>query len=127
MNFLASQPIFADWTKMSLAKLRSFFQEKQVSRKTFIYKEGSPVTKIYLVKQGELKLFKTVPIHHKDSLAKVSPHPNRKVKQIEIAIVSQGEFLGIEDLILHKPHSNSCESTGSNAEFYEIDAHVMPR
>lgn len=123
LKFLSSLQIFEEWTKMSLTKLSYFFHEIKNNRKGPIYKEGTPVTKIYLVKKGELKVFKTFAITTEDN-AKNSPRQLTKNKRLDLAIVSTGEFLGIEDLISGKVHTSSCEIIGGSVEYFEIDTHV---
>lgn len=124
VEFLSSLQVFKDWTKMSMTKLSYYFRERKLGRKSLLYKEGAPVSKVFLVKKGELKIFKTAAVAPDDSL-KNSPRQLSKSKRLDLAIVSTGEFLCIEDLIdANYQHSNSCESLGAPVEYFEIDAHV---
>jgi CRP-like cAMP-binding protein len=123
VKFLSSQHIFKDWTKMSLSKLSYFFHENHLKQKAKLYKEGTPVSKIFLVKQGEFKVYKTISSEAASKLK--SPKQTVKNARIDLVILSTGEFMGIEDLMARKVHSSSCESLGPG-EYYTIDAQVTP-
>jgi CRP-like cAMP-binding protein len=108
---------------MSLSKLSYFFNENHLKQKAKLYKEGTPVSKIFLVKRGEFKVYKTIANEAAFSLK--SPKQTPKNRRIDLVILSTGEFLGIEDLMESKVHSSSCESLGP-VEYYSIDAQVTP-
>jgi CRP-like cAMP-binding protein len=126
LGFLSELQIFKDWTRMSLSKVSLFFREKKLGRKRLLYKEGSPVTKVYLLVKGELKLFKSPSVGVRSSLINSPRQLASNIKRIEVCILSSGEFLGIEDLKEGRVHNSSCESLGTNVEYMEIDAFVNP-
>jgi CRP-like cAMP-binding protein len=122
IKFLSSMLMFRDWTQMSLTKLSYYFRERKLGRKCTLYREGALASKIFVIVKGDLKVFKTYSTAVEDS-ARISPRQLIKNQRLDLAIISSGEFLGIEGLMESGLYTNSCESL-SPVDYYEIKASV---
>lgn len=101
VDFLQNQSIFKGFTKGSLAKLSYCFEEKSYSKNCILYKEGTRVDFLYLIKQGDVKLTKKISFKKVDIEAtnKYKDQLNKRFSQkAEISLMTQGEFLGVYDI-----------------------------
>ena len=53
--FLRTLPLFADWNRVLLLKIRYFIQKVEYIRNSIIYHEGGKPTKVYIVVKGEFQ------------------------------------------------------------------------
>ncbi len=57
---LQKLPIFKAWTRTALERILFYFEEKRYTRKQVVFREGTPSTEVYLIKDGEFKLNKGI-------------------------------------------------------------------
>ena len=55
-------PMFSFWTRTALERLSYSFTEKEYKRNQKVFTEGDPGNEIILIKSGEFRLYKTIPI-----------------------------------------------------------------
>ena len=58
LAILRNQAMFKSWTKNSLIKISYFFMQRELCPKTYIWKEGDPSGEIFIVVEGEFRLYK---------------------------------------------------------------------
>ena len=92
--------MFTSWTSSSIWKLSYFWFEETFVRKKAVYKEGDPWDKLYLVVEGEFRLYKKLRSGRVDS---------------EIVIISPGEMFGELEVGKDIPRITSCIATRNNS------------
>ena len=60
--FLKELPFFSHWSSKFLNKLRYYLEEIHLIRNQKIYSEGDHASHVYLIREGEFLLTKTVPV-----------------------------------------------------------------
>ena len=130
VEFLLGQPMFKAWSKGAMTKLSYYFYERSYSWKQVVYKTGDPATEIHFIKKGEFRLVKDLPTASRstDNLASLfrprlfsNPTDKRKSKKIvEIASLTHGEVIGLDEIFNCTPRSCTCISYSGDAETYVI-------
>jgi len=64
LNFLASLPLFKDWTHKALKSILYLAPIEKFQRGHFVYKEGDPCEKLYIVKKGEFRVNRNIILIH---------------------------------------------------------------
>lgn len=113
VDLLQHHPIFAHWSRSSLAKLTYFFKERVINRKQVLFRAGDQATEVYLVKAGDLQLVKDISVQVRKS--PIKDHEKTHC-QAEITLVSIGELLGGLEVIKNIPHRYTCLCSSSEAE-----------
>lgn len=113
VDLLQHHPVFAHWSRNSLAKLTYFFKERLITRKQVLFRANEPATDVYLIKTGDLQLVKDISVQtHKSQLKDYE----RTHCQAEVTLVSTGELLGALEVIKNIPHRYTCICASSEAE-----------
>ena len=68
LKFLHNIPALNKFSKASLQILGKKFKPMSPTRFQYLFKEGDPVKKIYIVKKGEFKITKQIVYHPSDKL-----------------------------------------------------------
>jgi len=113
VDLLQHHPIFAHWSRHSLAKLTYFFKERVITRKQVLFRAGDQAAEVYLIKSGDLQLVKDISVHVRKS--PLRDHEKTHC-QAEITLVSTGELLGSLEVIKNIPHRYTCVCASSEAE-----------
>ena len=50
--------LFDDWEKLQIAKFAYIFKERKFNIHSILYKEGDPARFVFIIKKGEILLFK---------------------------------------------------------------------
>lgn len=58
INYVKSIPLFSKMTRTSLGKLLSNFKNLDVNKDCYLYKEGDPADRVYIVRDGEFVVTK---------------------------------------------------------------------
>jgi CRP-like cAMP-binding protein len=95
VKLLRSFQIFKNWSKGPIIKIGYFFNERTLSRKTILCKEGEVITEVFFIKQGELELVKSI---QEDSPERKNFRAPVKKRCINVSILSSGEVVGGEVL-----------------------------
>ncbi len=101
--------MFQGWGRRSLEKLSYFFRNGYYTNHQIVYREMDKPSELFIIKSGEFRLFKEI----KDG--------NRKPKIMEIAILTEGEIFGEEDVLANKPRRFSAKCVSPKGELL-----VMP-
>lgn len=62
VNFIKGLPLFQTLSRTFLTKLTSQMQEIKVFKNKIMYREDEPVTKIYIVKEGNFEITRRVQV-----------------------------------------------------------------
>lgn len=122
VEFLQCQELFHSMTKGSLIKLSYCFEEKKLKKDQILYKEGSSIDSLFLIREGEVIISKkvTYKVMDHESTNKYKGQLNKKYSQrAEISILGRGEFLGIYDLDIGK-YSNTAVCTSQMVTLLKI-------
>jgi CRP-like cAMP-binding protein len=117
ISFLASLTIFSEWTRHSLAKLTYWMIEQDVIRHKTIFKENDPNDAVYIIKDGEFKLFQTF------KSATRSPF-HRKRHKVHLATLGKGELLGVTELLEKSNWKTTCECSSSQGQLLKFKVKV---
>ncbi|MHB9099072.1 MAG: Crp/Fnr family transcriptional regulator [Syntrophales bacterium] len=88
MNVLKKIPLFASLSEADLQNLTSLLRRKQLGRGEHLFQQGDEGTALYIIVQGRIKI----------SLS-------RRLDNVTLAILGQGEFLGEMALLDDLPRS----------------------
>lgn len=110
--FLMKNPIFALWTQSAVRRLSYFFREKQYLRKQVVFKAGTEVTEVLLVKSGELELTQAVSLPRKRERF---PYDERIHCEVELMLEREGELLGACEVLTQAKHRYSCHCNSTQA------------
>jgi CRP/FNR family transcriptional regulator, cyclic AMP receptor protein len=88
MNVLKKIPLFASLTDADLQNLTSLLRRKQLGKGELLFQQGDEGTALYIIVQGRIKI----------SLS-------RRLDNVTLAILGQGEFLGEMALLDDLPRS----------------------
>lgn len=123
VEFLSTLPIFHKWTERKIKQISYAFDSKRVSRNHVLFKEGDPIEKVYLVKEGEFQLLKKHKFRKHILLTKKLRQNQviqTKVKEVQVAIVGMGEIIGEDDLVREQPHTSTCICLSTTAVLLEV-------
>jgi CRP-like cAMP-binding protein len=81
--------VFQTWGRRALEKLTYFFRPVVYAKRQIVYSEQDEPTDMYLIKSGEFRLVK-----------RIGADMTHRVRHIEVAILTEGEIFGEEDLVL---------------------------
>lgn len=115
--FLMKNPIFALWTQSAVRRLSYFFREKQYLRKQVVFKAGSEVTEVLLVKSGEVKLSQAVSLPRKQERF---PPDDQVHCEVELMLEREGELLGAYEVLMRSKHRYSCHCNSTQAGLLAI-------
>lgn len=102
-NRLSCLEHFENIRKWFLMKAANFMKEKSFSRGQIIYRQGDPVSNVYIVVEGEFEV---------KVLLKKNQYNHLKDKYLTLSIVSKDKVLLFDDLIQTKicSHTLVCKS-----------------
>ena len=109
VELLLKQPIFRKLSKNALMKLTYFFTIRRYKRKQPVFEAGNDATCLYLVKEGEFQLTK-------DILLGSSTQAKTTRVQVDVTLITVGEFLGSEDIVARRNYSYSCSCHSTTGE-----------
>jgi CRP-like cAMP-binding protein len=118
VDFLRSLPIFKEWRRYNLAKLTYYMESEQFTKHKVVFKENEPATSVFIVKEGEFKLIKTL------KTVDDGPLQKKKYKKAHIATLGVGELVGVAELIDKTPRVHACLCSSSSGVLYRIKAKV---
>ena len=118
LDFVSS--LLPDLPKNEITTFAYGFEEIHYKSSTVLYQEGSETNGLYLVKEGEVELFKNMSYPNSAAkhlpLLKVSP----KTEKFSVLISSRGQLLGEEVLLGTAKRSFTAVTKGSNIVVYFI-------
>ena len=131
--FLQNLPVFKSCTNKVVTRLSYYFKPGKYIRNQLVYKQGDPSDYVYIVKSGEFKLEREVPIKHEKQIAidKYGRHKQETNKErqaatikAEIAIIGEGEVIGDSDVMRGTHRTHHCKCYSRNAEVLAISKTV---
>ena len=72
-NLLRQSALFQDLDNGELARVAEVCREQSFSSGTFIFREGEPGNRLYLITQGEVRISRNVPGSGEEALAVLKP------------------------------------------------------
>lgn len=137
IDLLRSLPQFSNWTKISLFKLCYYFKTVNYKRGQYVFKEGSHVNEVYVIKEGEFKYTKKYPLEVSapfnlndmipgsplafNSFNRIKRPKIYRMKELQIVIKQRGEMFGFEEIIQGKDlRDHTCTCTTNNGELLII-------
>ena len=131
--FLQNLPVFKSCTNKVVQRLSYYFKPVKYIRNQLVYKQGDPSDYVYIVKSGEFKLEREVPIKHEKQIVidKYGRHKQETNKErqpatikAEIAIIGEGEVIGDSDVMKGTNRTHHCKCYSRNAEVLAISKTV---
>lgn len=108
MGFLHGLPAFARMSRGAIHRISAHFRLMVYSRKQVVYRANDLPSTAYLVKAGEFALLQEVKVSRQQSaLGRESYHRERK-REVVVALVGPGEFLGEVDIVQGRSRLQSC-------------------
>jgi CRP-like cAMP-binding protein len=117
ISFLASLTIFSGWTRHSIAKLTYWMTEQDYVRHKTIFKESNPSDAVYIIQDGEFKLYQTIKTAESNSL-----HHRRH--KVHIATLGKGELLGVTEVLEKSNWRTTCECSSSHGRLLKFKVEV---
>jgi len=109
VELLLKQAVFRKLSKNALMKLTYFFKIKRYTRKQTVFEAGKEAARLYLVKEGEFQLTKDIVLG--------SPAQSKTTRvQVDVTLITVGEFLGSEDVVARRNYSYSCRCHSTTGE-----------
>lgn len=112
--FLKNVPLFKNWSKSALVRISYFFTELTQNRKTTVFREGETINKVFILKEGELELLKSL-----NEEARNKANQKTYKKNVQVSLLSKGEILGGEVLSQDK-YQYSCKVNSLHASMLVI-------
>ncbi|MHB8909279.1 MAG: Crp/Fnr family transcriptional regulator [Syntrophales bacterium] len=103
MHVLKKIPLFASLSEMDLQNLTSLLRRKQLGKGELLFQQGDEGTALYIIAQGRIKI----------SLS-------RRMDNVTLAILGQGEFLGEMALLDDLPRSADARAL-EDAQLYVLN------
>ncbi|MCF8236281.1 MAG: aspartate ammonia-lyase [Bacteroidales bacterium] len=94
-DFIKHIELFRGLSDNGIITVASNIEERNLDSGDFLFSEGAPRTNIYIIREGEVELFRKTPYGKEDRLA----------------LFSEGDFLGEGSLMDDSPHSTSARTT----------------
>jgi len=91
--------LLPDLPKNEITTLAYGFEEVHYHSSAFIFQEGQEVDGLYIVKEGEVELFKTLAMKNETSNILPLLKTNQKSQRFSVLISARGQFLGEEILL----------------------------
>lgn len=109
VELLLKQAVFRKLSKNALMKLTYFFKIKRFARKQTVFEAGNEAARLYLVKEGEFQLTKDIFLG--------SPAQTKTTRvQVDVTLITVGEFLGSDDVVARRNYSYSCNCHSTTGE-----------
>ena len=112
-------------TQNILSKLWNNIKELHFQLGNYVYKEGEPITGVYIIKEGEFEQYKLM---HKKS----QPKSNNQLKQhhyiyeIRWAIIGKWKLIGLEEVVNNQEtHQNGMKLISAKGVVYFIPRSVF--
>jgi CRP-like cAMP-binding protein len=123
IDFLQTHVLFKSWTKGSILKISYCFEEKSFKKGNVVYKEGQLMENIFLIREGEVKISKNIKISiidQNEPITKGTIHLKKYYNhKADMSIISQGEFVGINDLD-NSNYTSTCTCISNEAKMFMI-------
>ena len=139
VNFLCKLPIFKNYSRQAVQQLSFYFEELRFIKGQYIYKENSISDYVYLVYEGEVKMFKTKQNSLRKVIVRSANYSSdgkpllkldnaRELKygfQMQVVIKGKNEVFGYENCINNDPlRHESCCCLSGQAIIYAIKSDV---
>jgi CRP-like cAMP-binding protein len=119
--------------KQHIIGIQNLFKERTYQRGSYIFKEGDPIDNIYLIRCGDVMLFKESPpakvslfLHEKAECLKREFHIPQNQNHTAVGIVSSSSFLGEDDHVNGtQVRTYSAQAVTSPTSIYAIDTKVF--
>lgn len=138
VNFVKKIPIFSKLTRTFLTKLSYSLKPLNVTRDCYLFREGDPADKVFIVKEGEFiktkKLFSSG--KQSENIEAILENPQRacklnnkffaknSVKQIDkhtLGFIGPGNLIGEEDVIGSAEYTTTVKCISQEAELIYIN------
>lgn len=106
VKFVGKLPFFKHWSNTALMKICKVFVTVEIHKNTVLYREGSPINDLFIVKSGEIGLTKEL-ISPED---RMEPKGSPRKRQVTVSILGPGELLGVEEIGATRSHTAVCRS-----------------
>lgn len=125
VEFLLGQPMFKSWSKGAMTKLSYYFNERNYAWKQVVYRVGDPANDVFFIKKGEFRLLKDLPVpsilstsqkSSKNRLFANSSDKSKSKKQFEIASLTHGEVIGLDEVFNSVLRACTCVCYSGDAE-----------
>ncbi|KAL4510004.1 hypothetical protein ABPG72_010197 [Tetrahymena utriculariae] len=125
INFVKKIALFSNWTDQMINQMFYYLEKKTFRMNQTIYKEGSDSLGIYLIREGEVKLYQEMqwPKNEQDKLKNVR-HFMRKIDFVKqqdifyapISHLAQGQMFGHEDIVNSTQRKYTAICSSSNCQ-----------
>lgn len=131
--FLKELSVFKTCTMKFVQRLSYYFKSVKYLRNQSVYKQGDSSDYVYIVKQGEFKLEREVPIKQDKQLSlrkngKPKQETNRERQpstiKAEVAILGEGEVIGDSDVLSGTNRTHHCKCYSRYGEVLAISKAV---
>lgn len=131
--FLQNLPVFKSCMNKTVQRLSYYFKPVKYIRNQLVYDQGDPSDYVYIVKSGEFKLGRKLPIKYDKPIAldRYGRHIKETNKErqpatikAEIAIIGEGEVIGDSDVMNGTNRTHHCKCYSRNAEVLAISKSV---
>lgn len=126
VNFLHQLPYLQGLTKNFLQKLSYYFQDVRLNRKQVLFEEGQTPDNLYIIWSGDIELIKTIKIP-KIEHSRIKRLKRFKKNKATIAILSQGELVGEEELFNNTPYTSTAVCNSAKAVVLSISQQKFVR
>lgn len=107
VELLLKQPVFRRMSKNALIKFTYYFKIKHYKRKQVVFESGTDANWLYLVKSGDFQLTKDVNL-------------GQFRVQVDVTLLSTGEFLASEDILNRRNYTYSCVCHSTTGELMAL-------
>ncbi|CAD8065777.1 unnamed protein product [Paramecium primaurelia] len=126
IGFLSKVAIFSDWNEQMLNQL--YYHFKLEERKLFqvIYKEDEDANNIYLLKQGEIELSRSVDVTQQSitpnlTLQKFFTKTERKIERVRTSVITAGQIFGHEEVLAGTKRQYRAMSISQKVVYFVLD------
>jgi CRP-like cAMP-binding protein len=117
INFLMTLPAFSKLSKVILTKITHNLSEKLYSRGQVVFHEGDEANQIYIIKEGECKLRKALPVESSSPIKSGLRYKNFTARR-----VGRGTLVGEEYVNNRSSYSYTCVCSSDMLILYAISA-----
>ena len=119
VNFIKGLPIFSKLSRTYLTKFASNIKTMTCNKDQILYRQGDPVGRVYIIREGEFEISKKLQEKQTDSVNDTSEElrqllndpllnkqqncftkPKRKVAKHRLIFVGKGQLLGADDVAI---------------------------
>ena len=115
------QKVFPSFEEDCVNRFSQYFYKRRFEKGETIYSQGEPATNLFLLQDGDVRLFKETQLPVKKHLDATSSPTHPQIIELPIASITKGQFFG-EEMLLNEPERLfTATSSVSNTIVYYLD------